>query len=243
MVIRSDGDGTIIRTGHAATNMDTIAELRLSADDFALKQTLEAAPSTRFETERVAAHDTEHVLPLVWATSDDLDLLEELLQEDSTVENVELLTSLDDEQLYRMKWVKNVHFIVHMLVEENAAILSCSGESDFWHFRVLFPDRQALSDTHDFCQRWNLGVTIERAYDLDSERHGRFGLTKEQSEVLVLALANGYYEIPRSTGTADLAEIIGISPQAVAERLRRAHRNVVQSSVTIGTEADEERKR
>lgn len=223
--------------------MDTIAELRLSADDFALKQTLETAPSTRFETERVTAHDTEHVLPLVWATSDDPDLLEELLQKDSAIKNVELLTSLDDEQLYRMEWVKNIRFIVHMLVEENAAILSCSGESDFWHFRVLFPDREALSDTYNFCQQWNLDVTIERAYDLNNERHGRFGLTKEQSEVLVLALANGYYNIPRNAGTADLAEIIGISPQAVAERLRRAHKNVVQSSMTIGTEVDGERKR
>lgn len=177
--------------------MDTIAELRLPADDFALQDTLTAAPTVMFEAERITAHDSDRVLPLLWAAGDDLDAVEIALCDDPSVENVELLTDLDNEQLYRMEWVKNTRFVVHMLIEENAAIFSASGTASGWRFRVLFPDRDALSTTYEFCQRWDLDVSIESVYEMNSERHGRFGLTKDQSEVLVLALAHGYYEFPR----------------------------------------------
>jgi predicted DNA binding protein len=40
----------------------------------------------------------------------------------------------------------------------------------------------------------------------------------------------------------DLAEELDISPQAVSERLRRAHKQLVQESMAIGTRADASRK-
>lgn len=222
--------------------MDTIAELRLPASDFALQQTLEAVPHINFETERITAHDTDRVLPLIWAAGDGLDSLEEILRDDPTVENVELLTDLDSEQLYRMEWLKNIRFVVHMLVEEDAAILAASGARDSWRFRVLFPNRDSLSRTHEFCQKWDLQLTIESIYEMNNERHGRFGLTQEQSEVLVIALGKGYYDFPRSAGMADIADELNVSSQAVSERLRRAHKKLVQGGMAIGPDADAGRK-
>jgi hypothetical protein len=46
-----------------------------------------------------------------------------------------------------MEWVEDVRFVVHMLVEEDAAILAMSGADDRWSFRALFPDREAVSST------------------------------------------------------------------------------------------------
>jgi len=47
-------------------------------------------------------------------------------------------------------------------------------------------------------------------------------LSEPQREALTLAVRRGYYDIPRGCTTAELADELGISDQAVTERLRRA---------------------
>ena len=223
--------------------MNTIAEFKVPAEEFALRQTLDSTNVT-FEAERVTAHETDHVIPLLWVAGpdDDLDRIEDVLHEDPSVENAQLISSFSDERLYQMEWVKDVRFVVHMIVEEEAAILAASGSSDFWKFRVLFPSRAAVSETYDFCQRWELGITLDSIFEMVHERHGRFGLTKDQSEALIIALAHGYYDIPQEAHLDDLGDELGISRQAVSERLRRATKQLIQSTMAIGHEADPERK-
>lgn len=223
--------------------MNTIAEFRIPAENFALHDTL-LTTNVTFEAERVTAHMSNRVLPLVWAAGppEDLDGVESALRDDPSVKNIELVTDLDNEQLYQMEWVKNIRFIVHMLVEEEAIVFSASGSRSHWDFRVLFPDREAVRATHDFCKGWDLGVTLQSVFEMDHERHGRFGLSKEQSEILVVALARGFYDIPQKAHMDDLAEDLDISRQAVSERIRRAHKKVIQSTMAIGHTADEERK-
>jgi predicted DNA binding protein len=224
--------------------VNTIAEFRVPAENFALSATL-AALDVSFEAERVTAYDTDRVLPLLWATGsrEDLGALGDRLRADPSVEAVELVAGLEDEQLYRMEWVRDVRFVVHILVEEDAAILGASGSREYWQFRALFPDRAAVSATHDFCERWDLGVTLDSIYEMNAERHGRFGLTRAQSEALVIALARGYFDVPRAATMDDLAAELGISRQAVSERLRRAHRRLIRSTMAVGHEAEASRKR
>ena len=141
-----------------------------------------------------------------------------------------------------MEWVEDVRFVVHMSVEEDAAILAMSSADDRWSFRALFPDREAVSSTWDFCEQWDLGVTLGSVREMTQDRHSRFGLTAEQSEVLVTALDHGYFDVPRGANMDALAAEIGISRQAVSERLRRAHEELIQSTMAIGHEADAGRK-
>jgi predicted DNA binding protein len=48
-----------------------------------------------------------------------------------------------------------------------------------------------------------------------------YGLTPRQRRTLELAVRRGYYDIPRRCTTIELADELGISDQAVTERLRR----------------------
>ncbi|AGB38971.1 helix-turn-helix domain-containing protein [Natronococcus occultus] len=57
-------------------------------------------------------------------------------------------------------------------------------------------------------------------------------LTARQREVLSLAIGTGYYEIPRETTTAELADEIGIGRRAVDDHLRRAERKLVTTLST-----------
>jgi predicted DNA binding protein len=65
-------------------------------------------------------------------------------------------------------------------------------------------------------------------YDTDPERGPpRDRLTARQRETLRLAHERGYFEIPREVTLDDLADELGVSNQAVSERLRRGCTHVI----------------
>ncbi|HET7324336.1 MAG TPA: helix-turn-helix domain-containing protein [Halococcus sp.] len=222
--------------------MSTISEVSLSAATFALGETLESVPEATFDIERVVAHDAERVLPFVWANAPDRAALESAFEADRSVENVEMLSDLDDEWLYRMEWISHVQFVVHALLEEQATVLDAHSEDGRWHLRLLFPDRESLSRTYDFCEDHDIRLDIETIYEMDGKRHGRFGLTEEQVEALTAAFERGYYEVPRDISVADLADELDISHQALSERFRRAHGNLVENTIVIGDDREPESK-
>lgn len=220
--------------------MSTIAELTLPAKEFALRRTLESVPGLEAEVERVVAYEPNQVMPYVWfsETNSAFSGLDEAIERDPSVEDAELLTDLDDERLYRMNWISDVSVIIHVLTEEQATILDASGKERRWRLRILFPERAALSRTFEFATDQGLGLSIQKIHELDDQRGGRYGLTDTQHETLVKALEEGYYDIPRRADMEALSDELGISHQALSERLRRAHRALVEEAITIGPEAD-----
>ncbi|WP_336343515.1 helix-turn-helix domain-containing protein [Halalkalicoccus ordinarius] len=220
--------------------MGTIAELNIPADEFALGPTFRELSDLEVEIERLVAHDHGRVMPFAWLTADDPDALEETLSTDETVEEYELISRVDGDQLYRMEWVDSIEMVIHILLEEEGTILHARGKYDGWHVRVLFPDRDSLSRTYDFADDHGLRFDVVRIYELDDERKGRFGLSDEQQETLAAATKLGYYDVPRGITQAELAEKLGVSHQALSERLRRAQKTLNENTVIIGdAEGDE----
>lgn len=218
--------------------MSTIAELEVPAAEFALSSTFDAVPDAEFEVERVVAYDRDRLLPFVWVTAPESghDTLDDALRADSSVDSIELLTDLGDEWLYRMDWIQAIEFVVHLLHEEHATVLTAFGEQDRWLLRILFPDRDALSRSYDFCDDADLSVEVTSIYELDDRRRGQFGLTADQLESLITASEEGYYEVPRGATLQEVAAELGISHQALSERLRRGHGRLVRNALVIGTE-------
>ncbi len=220
--------------------MSTITEVEFPASEFALRDTLAAVPGLELDVLRVAAHGEDRVLPHMWARADSFDALDDALREDSSVDGFDVLDDLGEERLYRMNWVGQIRVIVHVLLEEDATVLDAHGEDDHWRFRILFPDRDALSATYDFAREAGLSFDVRNIYELDQTRHGFFGLTEEQHETLLMALDAGYYEVPRKATADDLADGLDISHQAVSERLRRGHGSLVKNALAIGTDEPDE---
>jgi predicted DNA binding protein len=214
--------------------MSTIAEFQIPAAEFALSETLSAVPHVEFETVRVVAHEADRVLPLVWVQTDDADALDAALAADPTVENVSLLADLAEERLYGMDWVANVETVVHALLEHDGTVLSTSGRADGWHLRILFPDRDSLSATYDFATDAGIDFALRNVLDLTEGRGSQFALTEHQYQALLAAYEHGYYDIPQSVTVAELAEELGVSAQAVSQRLSRAYRNLIENALVIG---------
>lgn len=222
--------------------MSTIAELSIPAGEFALQHTLEAVDDLGIEIERVVAYDPDYVMPYVWFSGDDSTLadVDDALAADPTVTEAELLTDLRNERLYRMTWVDDVTGILHLLTEEQATVLNATVMDQQWRFRVLFPERDALSQMYEFATEQGVTIDLQRIHRLDENRHGRFGLTDAQHETLIQALDRGYYEIPRKVDMEGLSNELEISHQALSERLRRAHRALVEEAIGITDEDDSE---
>ncbi len=216
----------------------TIVEIGLPADEFALSRTLSELEAVEFEVERFVAQDTDQVMPFVWASGDDVDRIADVLERDESIEGFELLSEFDDEQLYRMEWVEQIQTLVQILVEEDGSILAAFGDASGWELRVLFSDRDSLSRTYDYCQEAGLTMDVHSIYRLDDGREGRFGLTDEQQDTLVAAYDRGYFDVPRAITLTDLAEDLGISHQALSERLRRGEKSVLENTVVIGDDGD-----
>lgn len=214
--------------------MATIAELEIPVGEFALRDTLTAIDDVAFEIEQIAAHDEDGVMPYVWTSGPSHEVIEAALRDDETVEEFELLTDDEDRWLYRMAWIDAIEALVHLLLEADAAILAAFGKGTRWDLRVLFPEREGLSRTHEYCKDAGLTIDIRRIHDHTSEEAGRFGLTEKQADTLVLALQHGYFDVPRGTDAQDLAEELDISHQALSERLRRATGTMVKNGLLVG---------
>lgn len=212
--------------------MASIAEFRLPTEEFCLAETVSVTDAS-FELLQIVAYDSACVLPFVRATGDErtLDGLDELLAADPTVETVERVAAMEDSRLYRVEWVDSIETTVHLLLEEGATILEAATVDEQWQLRSLFPDRDSLSRTYECCEERGLSVTVDRIYELTDVRHQQFGLTTQQHETMLAALEHGYYDVPREASLTDLAEELDVSHQALSERLRRGHGNLVKHAL------------
>lgn len=218
--------------------MATIAEIRIPVRGFALSHTLETLDVV-FEIERIVAHDPDTLMPYVWASGADREELRETLSADPSVDDIEVIAEPDDEVLYRMSWIDSIEALVHILTEEEGTILAADGRQDGWFMRILFPDREALSATYEFCEEHDLPLDVQRIYNIDQGKQGRFGLTDEQEETIAAAYDHGYYDVPRDISLSEFADELDISHQALSERLRRGHKTLVENTVIVGR-GDEE---
>lgn len=214
--------------------MATVAELELAAAEFALQETLTTLDTVEFEVERVVAHDQDHIMPYVWVSGTDRDAIEDALQDDPSVEDAKLISEQDHRWLYQMSWVSQIRSLIQMLVEEDSTVLTAFGKADRWDLRILFPDREAVSRTYDYCQEIGLEINVRRIYEHDDSRAGQYNLTGDQQQALVTAFEHGFYEIPRDVTLEDLADELDISHQALSERLRRGYENMIKEGLIVG---------
>lgn len=212
--------------------MVTMVECRVPTEQFALARTFLLRSELRVEVERFVVQDAGSVIPFVWVTTDDFDAFEAAIEEDPSVETVSMLTETGNERLYRMTWTEEVELALQYLIEERCAVATARTDGDSWRLRLMCPDRDSLSRTYECCEEGGLSLTIDSIYELDDEGGSAFGLTQSQYETLREAKRLGYYDVPRTVTLTELADRLDISHQALSERLRRAHANLIDRTIS-----------
>ena len=218
--------------------MACIVRGTVPADEFALYEATMSLPNVEYEIERIVESGEGTVMPLLWIRGHDDEAITKAFADDPSVRDLSLLAEFDTELLYRMEWTEDVEVVIQMLTNSEAAITNAYGRDGMWSLRVIYPTRKSVHKTLSFCTDEGLTFEIEMLREFKGEPAGRYGLTGAQYEVLRLAGELGYFEIPRDITTTELAEEIGISHQALSERLRRAFDALVEDAILIGSDRE-----
>ena len=213
--------------------MSLFGEFRVPADSFALSETLRSVSDLVIEIERVVAAG-ELLTPYFWVSGDSLDEFDDAARGDSTVSNLQRLDEFDDATLYRADWTDNIEAIVYVYTHIGAVILEATGQSGEWVLRMRFDDRDRLDQFRQYCIENDVAFDLSRLYEISHPHSGgQYGLTPKQYEALTAAWEMGYFQLPREATLTDVADELGISQQALSDRLRRAHDALIANTLRI----------
>lgn len=135
---------------------------------------------------------------------------------------LEALGEFDGRTLYVVSWAPTADPFFGLLDDHDGTVRRGAGTADAWTFETRFPSQDAFASFESACAEAGLDAKVERVYNPTKRGIGAgYGLTPRQRRTLELAVERGYYDIPRRCTTIELADELGISDQAVTERLRR----------------------
>lgn len=203
--------------------MSVVADLDVDAKTFELGRIFSAVDSAmNIEVEFVASI-TGTFSPLVWITSNNHGSLADEISTHPTVSTVDRIEHLRERSLYAIIWTLEYDHLFRYIRDEEIHMLAATGTSSTWKFTLRFRTHQLLSAFHEYCKNSQIDIDVQRVYNTPEQPdNGAFGISTSQREALVLAVREGYYDLPRECSTQELADQLGISDQAVSERLRRA---------------------
>ncbi|ELY56067.1 bacterio-opsin activator HTH domain-containing protein [Natronococcus amylolyticus DSM 10524] len=215
--------------------MSVVAEFTIPADAFALEHTFETAPDATVEIERLATHSREWVMPFLWVTSDDLEVVERALEADPDVEEVRTLNVTDDIGYFNVRWSEEVQQLIDEVVDQHGIVQEAEAKDGRWYLKLKFVSESVLEEFQAYFRRQNRTFELQRLYRGIEPKERRYDLTPEQREVLTTAQEMGYFEVPRETQIEELAAELDISTNSVSQRLRRATDNLVRNTLTVST--------
>lgn len=211
--------------------MTVIAEFRFTPRSFELGRILDCWGESEVELERVVPLG-DSVVPYLWVSGDVGQSFEKRVQEHDAVHRFQRLAVERGQTLYELEWNAETDDMFQALARTGAQLLRGTGTDDGWTFEVRFPSHAALSDFQERLMAADLSFEVTGIYNPSGGAVARGGgITDAQREALELAAERGYFEIPRAVTTAELGAELGISDQAVTERMRRGLDTLVQEAL------------
>ncbi len=214
--------------------MGTVVDATIRSEQFVLADTLDRLPSAEFEALPFCSPDDATSMPFIRVDAPASVALEAVLSADPTTQSVELLSCKDRVRVLRIGWRSAGPTVVGALVT-NGVIVKARGHDDRWSFRLLFTDRDDVSTTVDACRELEIDLTISRVVcDTEAVSRNDDILSEKQFQALSLAFDRGYFDVPRRITLEHLAEEVGVSHQALSERLRRGNQAVLSAFLRDG---------
>jgi len=202
--------------------MAVIAHLRIPSESFELGRILELDASGTIELENMIPMG-EKAVPFFSVSEGVRESFERNVESHPSVEHIVEVTSHGGERLYSLDWNVGRDLFFQGILNLDGQLLSATGTVDTWEFEIRFLSHESLSEFQEYCSNAHIPLEVGRIYNPVRPGTGMwYGVTDIQREALMRAVQGGYYSIPREMSTQDLADELGISDQAVTERLRRA---------------------
>lgn len=208
--------------------MVLIAEFSFPGESFALRETLPQFPDVVVEAGRLVAHSPETTMPCLWVAGESLSAFDEALRADPTVADVTATVEFQEEWFYHLTWTDEVEALVAEMVDHEGAILQATGTDDRWRARMRFATRDQFESFRDHFEEHEANLRLEQLFEQEFPHQRGGDVTPEQYRALTTAYRAGYFGVPRAASIEDVADELGVSHQAVSERLRRGTANLVR---------------
>ncbi|RQG91129.1 bacterio-opsin activator [Natrarchaeobius halalkaliphilus] len=209
-----------------------IAELTLVHPELVLTPTIEAVPEMTIELEYQAIASPESYFLFFEVCGNHLDRFDRAIESDRTVSEPTALIDDDECRIYRVRVSSLDRLVLPRAAELGIRVLRTEAGSGGWIPTLEIPELEALQEFRAYCERREISFSVDRLYHAEKgERAGEFGLTPIQRETLLVAYEEGYFDDPRGTSMADLAETLGVSSSAVSGRLRRGMETLIENTI------------
>lgn len=202
--------------------MSVILSVGLPVSEFAIGRIIDAVDGVHIELESVVPLGNQ-AMPLLEVHDHDHESFAQRLQEHPAVASVVVVQQSDDIGTYAVNWTADPGAFYQAVHDHDVVVLSTVKDGNQWYFDLQFLSHDTLTAFREQINETDIDLTIYRvSHSQQSIPTAQKGLSTAQHEAVDLAVSEGYYSIPRETTTAELSDQLGISDQAVIERLRRA---------------------
>lgn len=213
--------------------MSLFGEFHVPAEEFTFHETFLTEPSTVIEIERVVATD-ELLTPYFWVSKIAPAEFEAAAREDSSIDRLHRLDEYEEATMYRAEWTDHVETLVYAYTHIGAAIVGAEGQDSEWVLRMRFDDREKLDEFNEYLNDNDVSFDLRQLYEITHPRTGsQFGLTRKQTEALTTAWEQGFFELPREATMEEVADELGIAPQSLSDRLRRAQNKLIEDALRV----------
>jgi predicted DNA binding protein len=207
----------------------TTARVELPAEEFALAGLFEHAPDARAELTPTIAQPDNHALLDLRTTNSGRSTVETGLQGDPNIATADRYGTHDNGWMYGVTWANHARTLLQQIRDEDSTLLTARAHEGQWRFRLVTPDRATLSRLYEAVREHGYSPECQKISSFEGQHPNAAELTDDQRETLVAGLEAGYYNIPRDLTAKELADRLGVSHQALSERLRRAYRGLIES--------------
>lgn len=209
-----------------------IATFSLPHDAVALEETFQELPGLEVEAERIVAHSRAWVMSGLWTANAEFESIDDVLASDPSVNEIIDDYEFADEKYYLLDWNDDVNERIDIYIDQRASILGAEADADNWQIRIRFFSQDQFDTFRHTLNKEGIAFELRDLTEPGAPRQTFGGLTPDQRDALMVAWEYGYFEIPRQTTTREIAAEIGISHQALSERLRRGITNLIGATLT-----------
>lgn len=210
--------------------MSLVAEFSVPAEAFCLGEALDTVPNATVEFDRLVAHPPDHVMPFIWVLNTDQDTFDAALADDPTVETAAVTDFFEDALLYQVAWTDVVGERLQAILNHEGVVLEARGSENEWRLLIRFGTRDHFEEFREHFEQFG-EIVLHQLTSPQTPGKGQYGVSPEQRDALLAAYDAGYYETPSEVTGEELAQDLGITQQAVSQRVRRGVTALIENTI------------
>lgn len=199
--------------------------------EFPLAAVFSEFPDAEIELDRVVPTN-EFIIPYFWVRDIEIENISMENVKHPGIHDIRVIDDVEGAAFIRIDWDLAYESVLTAIIETDVNLISALGSENQWSFEFRAESREALAHLQSYCRDHEIPLELTKLHALSPFESGQeYDLTDTQREAMTVAFKLGYYDSPREATRQDVANELGISPQAVGSRLQRGTRRLISSTL------------